>query len=138
LYYNFIILGNPQQIKYWNLSDLLENLPEKELKLVNFLREIIFKSIPECGEKLAYNVPFYYLKYRVCYIWPASVPWGGLDEGVALGFCKGGQLSNSQKVDFKGMTKMVFTDIKQINVEQIEHLLFEASRIDKKSFESKN
>lgn len=127
-------MGNPQQIKYWNLNDLIDNLPENELKIVNFLREIVLKAMPECAEKLAYNVPFYYMNYRVCYIWPASVPWGGLDEGVALGFCKGSHLSNVKDADTKGMTKMVFTDINQINVKEIEQLLFEAMIVDKESF----
>lgn len=130
-------MGNPQQIKFWNLTDFIDSLPEEELKIVNFLREIVLHAMPECAEKLAYNVPFYYLNYRVCYIWPASVPWGGLDEGVALGFCKGGQLSNAQSADAKGMTKIVFTDISQINVKEIEQLLFEAIIVDKNSFEAR-
>lgn len=115
----------------------MDSLPEDELKIVNFLREIVLKAIPESTEKLAYNVPFYYLNYRVCYIWPASVPWGGLEEGVALGFCKGGLLSNTQNADSKGMTKMIFTDVKQINVKQIEQLLYEAIIVDKESSEAK-
>ncbi len=130
-------MGNPQQIKFWNLADFTESLPEHELKIVNFLREVILSAIPECAEKLAYNVPFYYLKYRVCYIWPASVPWGGLEEGVAIGFCKGDLLSNAHEVDSKGMTKVIFTDVKQINVKQIEQLLFEAAILDKESYEAK-
>ncbi len=130
-------MGNPQQIKFWNLADFSDSLPEDELKIVNFLREIVLKAMPECAEKLAYNVPFYYLNYRVCYIWPATIPWGGLEEGVALGFCKGGLLSNAQKADPKGMTKMIFTNINQINVKEIEQLLFEAIIIAKESYEAK-
>ncbi len=130
-------MGNPQQIKFWNLADFSDSLPEDELKIVNFLREIVLNAMPECAEKLAYNVPFYYLNYRVCYIWPATIPWGGLEEGVALGFCKGGLFSNAQMADPKGMTKMIFTNINQINVKEIEQLLFEAIIVDKESYEAK-
>jgi len=69
-------LGNPQKIKFKNVNDFLESLPNLELELVEILRNLILESIPDCKEKLAYNVPFYYRHSRVVFIWPASVPWG--------------------------------------------------------------
>ena len=49
-----------QPIKFNSLDDFLSYLPEDELKIVQFLRQIIANCIPDYKEKLAYNVPFYY------------------------------------------------------------------------------
>ncbi|MEP2771818.1 MAG: DUF1801 domain-containing protein [Fulvivirga sp.] len=77
-----------QKLKFHSVNDFLAHLPPGELDIVESLRDLILRTLPDATEKLAYNVPFYYLNKRVCYIWPASVPWGGLTEGVSLGFCQ--------------------------------------------------
>jgi hypothetical protein len=40
--------------------------------------------MPDCKEKLAYNVPF--ITSRICYIWPATIPWEIIRKVV--GFAK--------------------------------------------------
>ena len=76
-----------QKVDFKSIDDFMEFLPAEELSIVESLKSIITDTIPEVKEKLAYNVPFYYRHYRLCYIWPASIPWGGLKAGFSLGFC---------------------------------------------------
>lgn len=112
-------------------------MPEEELEITEFLREIIFEEIADCKEKLAYNVPFYYRHSRVCYIWPSSVPWGGIDSGVALGFCKGYLLSDEidylERKDRKEIRTKTFLSVKQIERELLRSYLLEAKEIDEQS-----
>jgi Mn-containing catalase len=75
-------MGNPQKIKFKNVSDFFENISAEELAIVEIIRELVLENVPDVKEKLAYNGPFYYRQMRICYIWPASTPWGGLSERV--------------------------------------------------------
>lgn len=125
---------NPfQNISFHSIEELLGFLPPEEQKLVEQLREIVFSSIPDAKEKLSYNVPFYYRHTRICFIWPRSVPWGGIREGVLLGFCKGHLLSDSSYLE-TGTRKNVFTktfsSTKEIDREKLSQLLYEAVWID--------
>lgn len=97
--------------------------------MVEQLREIIFTCIPDATEKLSYNVPFSYRHTRRCFIWPGSVPWGGIKEGVLLGFCKGHLLSESSYLEtgtrINGFTK-TFHSTKEINREVVSQLIYES------------
>ncbi len=125
-------MGNPQKIKFKNVNDFLESLPDHELELVEILRDLILESIPDCKEKLAYNVPFYYRHSRVVFIWPASVPWGSIESGVALGFCKGTQLFDLDTEEKKSIGRKVFMSSKDININEIRQLLYEAVLLDER------
>jgi hypothetical protein len=83
-----------QHTRFSAIGDFLDYISEDELVIVEMLRKLVFECIPDCKEKLAYNVPFYYRHSRICFIWPASVPWGGVENGVAIGFCRGNFLSD--------------------------------------------
>lgn len=115
----------------------MDFLPQNELNIVEHLRDLIFGELPDCKEKLAYNVPFYYQHSRICFIWPASVPWGGVDIGVALGFCKGYLLSDEveylEKKDQKEVRTKTFSSEKQIERDLLRSYLFEAREIDSQS-----
>lgn len=77
-------------IKFQSFVEFWDFLPENERIIVDVLRQIILENLPSiCKEKLAYNVPYYYGNKRICLIWPGSIPWGGIREGVLLGFCQG-------------------------------------------------
>ncbi len=130
-------MGNPQKIKFRNVRDFLDSLPDNELKIVETLRELVLESIPNCKEKLAYNIPFYYRNSRIVFIWPASVPWGSVDNGVALGFCKGTQLFDLDITDKKSVGRKIFTSAKDININEIRQLLYEAILLDEKDHEKK-
>ena len=125
---------NPfQPLSFSSVNEFLDYLPRNELKVVECLREIIFQCIPDAKERLAYNVPFYYRHSRICYIWPGSVPWGKVKEGVVLGFCKGNLLSDASYLD-KGERKNIYTKtfygLKDIDRDTITQLLYEAVIID--------
>jgi hypothetical protein len=85
-------MKSPQKVTFKDIEAFLAYLPESELRIVNLLRRIIIDCIPDCQEKLAYNVLFFYRRSRICYVWPGSIPWGGFKEGVAIGFCRGSEL----------------------------------------------
>ena len=124
-------MSNPQKIKFRNIDDFLSYLPEEELVIVEYLREIVLDCIPDGREKLSYNVPFYYKNARICFIWPASVPWGKVEKGVALGFCQAQHLSTViPDVGTKNISKQLFLSLKDIEVDQLRSQLYEAVVVD--------
>lgn len=130
-----------QNVDFKTVNDFLRFLPEDELRIVSALRLLVQECIPDAKEKLAYNVPYYYRYARICFIWPASVPWGKLQKtGVEFGFCKGHLLSDSFYLE-KGNRKEVsikrFNSVKDIDFEQLRQLLYEAVILDEKEFRSR-
>ena len=124
---------SPGRIK--SLVQLFERLPEEERIMVDVLRQIIMENLPpSCKEKLSYNVPFFYGKRGICIIWPASVPRGGIKEGVLLGFWQGYRLKDEDHYLTHGTNRKVFYKIyrtvDEIDEEAIVKLLKEAVRID--------
>ncbi|MDO1445258.1 DUF1801 domain-containing protein [Rhodocytophaga aerolata] len=119
------------------VKDLIANLPENEKKIILGLRNCILETAPMLREKLSYGVPYYYRKSRVCFIWPASVPNGGLTEGVALGFCKGYLMSNEegllQSNGRKEVIAVHYVSISQINWPQVRQWIQEALIVDETS-----
>jgi hypothetical protein len=123
-----------QDVNFRNVQEFLDHLPEEELKIVEYLRELVLQCIPDVREKLSYNVPFYYRHSRICFIWPGSVPWGKKKKiGVELGFCRGHLLSDPSYLN-RGTRKEVFIktfpSVKEIEVEKVKELLYEAVVID--------
>jgi hypothetical protein len=128
-------MGNPQKIKFRNVEDFLDYLPDAEREIVEELRELVMTSLPCCTEKMAYNVPFYSQKSRICFIWPASVPWGNIKEGVALGFVKGYKLDPEGDILLregrKSVGRFIFTDSHMIDRLLVSSFLYEAGLLDK-------
>lgn len=128
-------MGKLQGEKFRSVEEFLEYLPPRERQLVDFLRALVFDCLPGCREKLAFNVPFYYRRSRICFIWPASVPWGNVKKGgVELGFVKGYRLQDELNYLEKGSRKEVyvktFHQIGELDVPLIKSYLFEAWQID--------
>jgi len=124
-----------QGIKFKSLLEFWEFLPEKERIVVDVLRQIVLKNLPPyCKEKLSYNVPYYYGKRRICLIWPGSIPWGGIRQGVLFGFCYGNRLSDPGNYLTHGTNKQVFYRIyhspDEIDYDAIVSLLKEAVDVD--------
>ena len=122
-------------IKIKSLIELFEWLPENERIIVDVLRQIILENLPvTCKEKIAYNVPFFYGKKGSCIIWPASIPRGGIKDGVLLGFWQGNKLKDVDHYLTRGNNKKVFYKIfrsaEEINIKAIKKLLKEAARVD--------
>lgn len=129
-------MNNIQPTKFKSIGEFLDFLPPDELKIVEHLRSIIFESLPDCKEKLAYNVPYYYRFSPICFVWPASVPWSGVDAGVALGFCRGHLLSDEigylEKRNRKEVRTKTFRSEKQIERNLLRSYLLEAKEIDER------
>ena len=121
--------------KIRSLLQLFEILPLEERIIVDVLRQIILENLPPgCKEKISYNVPFFYGKKGICIIWPATVPRGGIKEGVLLGFWYGNKLKDEDNYLTHGTNKQIFYKIyktaEEINEEAIVKLLREAVKID--------
>lgn len=123
-----------KQIK--SFIELFDILPENEKLITDVLCQIIRDNLPaDCKEKLSFNVPFFYGKRGICIVWPASIPGGGVREGVLLGFWQGNKLKDSDNYLTHGSNKKVFYKIykspEEINQNAIIKLLKEAIKIDK-------
>ncbi len=126
--------GNPfQSVAFSTVDEFLDYLPHDSLQIVETLRALVLECIPDCKEKLAYNVPFYYRYSRICFIWPGAVGWGGTTSGVQFGFCKGNLLSDKSYLH-GGNRKEVFIKTFQhrteIDTPILRQLLYEAAVID--------
>ena len=124
-------------LNFQTIDEFLEFLPSGERRIVEALREIILECVPECREKLSYNVPYYFRHYRLCYIWPSAVPWGNLPlEGVQLGFANGHLLPDEAGFLEKGKRKQVYVhtyrDLREIDFELVSSYVFEAVAIDER------
>ncbi len=124
--------------KFRNIDEFFDFLPEDELEMVRLLRSIIYSCLPNCTEKLNYNVPFYRLHKPTCFIWPASVMWGEkvTYQGVRLGFNQGYLLKDEINFLEKGTRKQVywksFHALEEIDIDLVKTYLFEAAEVDGK------
>ena len=124
-----------QNVKFRSVDEFLHFLPENESKIVNLLRQIILDTLPNCTEKLSYNVPFYKVNKNICFVWPSAVTWGNVKkDGVRLGFTNGHLLTNENNYLVSENRKRVyckdFFDVKEVEVDLIKQYLFEALLID--------
>lgn len=127
-------IKEPFKIK--SLLQLYEMLSENEKIITDVLRQIIIENLPkEYKEKISYNVPFFYGKRGICIVWPATIPRGGIKEGVLLGFWYGNQLNDVDNYLTHGTNKQIFYKIykspEQVDENAIVKLLKEAVRIDR-------
>jgi len=124
-------------IKFQSYVEFWEYLPPDQREMVDVLRPLILENLPAyCKEKLSYNVPFYYGRRRICLIWPGAVPWGGIREGVLLGFCQGYKLKDPDNYLTHGTNKQVyykiFKSVDEIEFSPIISLLKEAVKLDQR------
>lgn len=126
-----------QNVNFDNLDEFFDFLPAKELKIVEYLRAIILECLPNCTEKLAYNVLYFRRKSNVCFLWPASILWGKKKtyEGVRLGFTKGYLMQDDINYLDKGNRKQVYwrdyKSIKEIDPDILKAYLYDALLLDK-------
>lgn len=124
-----------QPIQFNSIGDFLDHLPEQELEIVEELRRIVYECIPDVKEKLSYNVPYFSRKRRICFIWPASVPWGKTPmDGVKFGFTNGNLLHDDLNYLDKGTRKQVYSktfhSLDEIDSEILRSYIFEALSVD--------
>lgn len=124
-----------QPMQFRSVEEFLDYLPENELVVVEYLRRLIYDCIPGVREKLAYNVPFFYGHSRICFIWPAAVPWGKVPQnGIKLGFCKGHLLNDElaylELEHRKEVSWKTFFEVPVQDEDILKTYLFEAAAID--------
>ncbi len=112
-------------MRFASVHDFLAYLPEEQLEIVEVLRALVMEVHPTARERLAYNVPFYYMPKRFCYIWPAAVPWGGIKTGVALGFLAPHMLRFSSNPSAK-LFSLKFERREELDASYVRYLLQEA------------
>ena len=128
-------MNTSKPIKIRSLLQLFEALNENERIIVDVLRQIITENLPSyCKEKISYNVPYFFGTKGICIVWPASIPRGGIKEGVLLGFWYGNKLKDTDHYLTHGSNKQIFYKIfyspDEINEQAIKKLLKEAVKID--------
>jgi len=132
-----------QEVKFLHVEEFLDYLPDDELKLVQFLRQIIFDCIPNVEERMSFSVPFYKRNKGICFIWPSAVLWGKKKsyDGVRFGFNTGYLISDEMGYLDKGNRKQVyykdFKSISEIDVPLLKTYIFEALEIDNTFTKSK-
>lgn len=121
-------------LKIRSILDLHAILPEHEWIMVDVLRQIIIEYTPGCKEKISYGVPFFYRNKGICIIWPATIPRGGIKEGVLLGFWQGNKLIDTDGYLTHGTNKKIFYRVfkspDDIDEAAIAILLKEALKVD--------
>lgn len=91
------------------------------------LRFLITSQIPQIEEKMAYGIPFFYLKRRIFYLSPKK-------KDVELGFCDGYLLSDNPVLDVKGRSQVrtiFFSSHKEVDENIIIPLIHEAVIVQK-------
>jgi uncharacterized protein YdeI (YjbR/CyaY-like superfamily) len=121
--------------KFQSLTQLWSYLPDHERLITDILRQVIIENLPKnYKEKLAWNVPCYYVNKRIAIIWPASIPGGGVKEGVLLGFSQGYKLKDRHNYLEHGTNKRIYyriiKTVEDIDVEAITDLTKEALKLD--------
>lgn len=124
-----------QNVSFNSIGDFLDYLPENELEIVEELRSLVYECIPDVKEKLSYNVPFFKRNRTICFIWPASVPWGNVPKkGVQLGFTSGHLINDFAGYLNMGTRKSVaiktFYSLDEIEADLVRAYLFEALEVD--------
>lgn len=93
--------------KFKDFDSFFESLPPSEQAICLRMRELIRSNFPELKEKFSYGAPFYHLHTRVCFLYPASLPYSGIEEGVSFGLNRGHLLSNEHGLLDMGERKEV-------------------------------
>ncbi len=121
-------------LHFRSYEDVIHFIDNTEVPVVNYLRNQIFDCIPNVIEHISYNTLFYKKKKNICFIWPSSIPWGGIEHGVSIGFVKGKELYDPgnflDKNGRKNVATKVFYEVNEIEEELLREFLFQASELD--------
>ncbi|MFN0173525.1 MAG: DUF1801 domain-containing protein [Saprospiraceae bacterium] len=93
--------------KHRDFETFLDALSPSEQAICLRIRDLILQNFPTLKETWAYGAPFYKGRARVCFIYPSSLPYSGVKEGVNFGFNRGNLLSNEHGLLHLGDRKEV-------------------------------
>jgi hypothetical protein len=82
--------------RHKDFDALLADISPLEQAICLRMRALILGNFPEFKEKFGYGAPYYHLNSRVCFLYPASLPYSGIETGVSFGLTRGHLLSNEQ------------------------------------------
>lgn len=124
-----------QNVSFDTIEELLDFIPEEELRVTEYLRRLVKDCIPDAEEYLSFNIPCYRRKRVICFIWPGSVSWGSVtNAGVRFGFQYGHLLTDDTGYLDRGKRKQVywrdFMRVEEIDVDILRALLYEAVLVD--------
>lgn len=128
--------------KHKDFDSFYEDLLPAEKSICLRLRDLLQTHFPELKEKFGYGVPYYWRYSRICFIYPASFPYSGMESGVAFGFARGYLLSNEQELLELGERKEVayirYLSEKEIRDEALLEILHEAILLDEEMEKQKS
>ncbi len=120
--------------KHKDFDSFLDDLTPEERTICMYLKDLLQENFPELRVTWAYGVPYFNRKKRICFFYPASLPYSGITEGVNLGLVKGYLLSNDQQLIHMGQRKEVgYIQIQhpnQIPADTLLEILHEAILLD--------
>jgi Domain of unknown function (DU1801) len=119
---------------YKNFESFQEALLPAEQAIVGTVRDLIQGYFPELREKFAYGAPFYHRHSRVCFLYPASLPYSGIDVGVSFGLNRAPLLKSHAGLLEMGDRKEVgyirLLDVSAIQERILVEILEEAIALD--------
>lgn len=97
-------------LRFASAQELLDFLPSDERALMERLREFVISEAPQLHERLSFNILAYKQRRDICFLWPASVLWGGKKtyEGVRFGFSHADLLEDPSGYLERGNRKQVY------------------------------
>ena len=108
-------------------DDIYAALPEEEFVTAQLLRDLIFELVPEAHEKLSWGAPFYFRKRSFAFVWPASVPWGKLEAGVALGFPRATEIAHGGLLGTATVGRLVYHRAEEIDLVVATDLILQSA-----------
>ena len=123
-------------IRFASAQELFDFLPGDERTLMEQLREFIISEAPGLKERLSFNILAYKGRRDVCFIWPASVLWGGKKtyDGVRFGFSHADLLDDPSGYLERGSRKQVYwrdlQEFTKTDERMLRQLLAQAVAID--------
>ena len=109
------------------VEDFISGFEGDQMRIMNFFHDLLteeFNLVP----RLQYNLPFYYRKSWICYLFPTK------KGTIELAFTRGNELSNSQGILKTTGRKLVssigFKNLEDIPVDLIKEVINEAVILD--------
>lgn len=116
-----------------NVRQFISEQPEPQKEIMTILRSWILGLGPHTQEKISYEKPYFSFYGTMCYLSAHA-------EGVDLGFTKGYEISDEQKIlESKGRKQVktiTFHSVAELeeNEEAIRHILNEAAILNEYRF----
>lgn len=120
--------------KHKDFDSFLEAINPAEQAICLRLRQLILDNFPKLKETWAYGAPFYKGHSRICFFYPASLPYSGIESGVNFGFNRAHLLSNEQSLldlgDRKEVAYIHLKSEKDLQEDVFLEILHEAILVD--------